>query len=95
MLVMIAVGTTIHSLITEDMRWISGLFLWVPIVALVPPTLAVLVRRLHDTNRSGFWLLIALIPLFNLIWIIVLLVYLCQPGTPGPNKFDLHGKSQA
>ena len=47
-------------------------------------TLALQVRRLHDTNRSGFWWFIALIPIMGSI---VLLVFNCLPGTPGPNKF--------
>ncbi|WCC79131.1 DUF805 domain-containing protein [Cutibacterium equinum] len=39
------------------------------------PSLAIQVRRLHDTNRSGWWVLISLIPLIGWIW---LLVYLIQ-----------------
>jgi uncharacterized membrane protein YhaH (DUF805 family) len=48
------------------------------------PAIAVGVRRLHDTDRSGWWLLIALIPLIGLI---VLLVFFCSKGTTGPNRF--------
>ncbi len=48
------------------------------------PSLAVGVRRLHDTDRSGWWLLIALIPLIGAI---VLLVFFCSRGTTGPNRF--------
>ena len=51
------------------------------IVALV--SLSLSVRRLHDTNRSGWWWLIGLIPIIGGI---VLLVFYCLPGTPGPNK---------
>jgi uncharacterized membrane protein YhaH (DUF805 family) len=47
-------------------------------------TLPLGVRRLHDTNRSGFWLFIGLIPIIGSI---VLLVFCCLPGTPGPNRF--------
>ena len=54
------------------------------IVALV--SLSLSVRRLHDTNRSGFWWLIGLIPIIGGI---VLLVFYCLPGTPGPNKYDV------
>jgi uncharacterized membrane protein YhaH (DUF805 family) len=46
--------------------------------------LALQVRRLHDINRSGFWCFIGLIPIVGTI---VLLVFACQPGTPGPNRF--------
>lgn len=48
------------------------------------PSLAVGVRRLHDTDRSGWWLLILLVPLIG--WI-VLLVFFCSRGTSGPNRF--------
>ncbi|HKP79621.1 MAG TPA: DUF805 domain-containing protein [Phenylobacterium sp.] len=54
------------------------------VVANLIPSLSVGFRRLHDTDRSAWWLLIALIPL---IGIIVLLVFYCLPGTPGPNRF--------
>lgn len=47
-------------------------------------TIALQVRRLHDTDRSGFWWFIGLIPLVGGI---VLLVFDCLPGTPGPNRF--------
>lgn len=42
------------------------------------------VRRLHDTNRSGWWIFIALIPLIGAI---SLLVFYCTEGDLGPNKY--------
>jgi uncharacterized membrane protein YhaH (DUF805 family) len=48
------------------------------------PSLAIGVRRLHDTDRSGWWWLIGLIPL---IGIIVLIVFWCFEGTRGSNRF--------
>lgn len=48
------------------------------------PGIAVGVRRLHDTDRSGWWLLIGLVPLIGAI---VLLVFFCTKGTAGPNRF--------
>lgn len=47
------------------------------------PNLAVLVRRLHDTDRSGWWVLIGLIPLIGAI---VLIVFACIDSGP-PNKY--------
>mgnify|MGYP002671657082 CR=1 FL=1 len=49
------------------------------------------IRRLHDTNRSGwlvlvFWLL-GMIPFVNFIAWIVYIVFICQAGTPGDNRF--------
>ncbi len=48
------------------------------------PSLAVGVRRLHDTERIGWWWLIALIPFVGAI---VLLVFMVIPGTRGANRF--------
>jgi uncharacterized membrane protein YhaH (DUF805 family) len=48
------------------------------------PGLAVLVRRLHDIDRSGWWMLISLVPVIGGIWLLVLL---CSEGTYGPNRF--------
>jgi len=51
------------------------------LVAIV--TISLQVRRLHDTDRSGFWWFIGLVPIVGGI---VLLVFDCLPGTPGPNR---------
>lgn len=48
-------------------------------------SLALQIRRLHDINRTGFWWFIGLIPIVGTI---VLIIFDCQPGTPGPNRFD-------
>lgn len=53
-------------------------------LALFLPGLAVGVRRLHDTNRSGWWLLIGLIPLIGLI---VLIVFFVQDSDQGENQY--------
>jgi uncharacterized membrane protein YhaH (DUF805 family) len=63
---------------------LSGLFA----LALFLPALAVTVRRLHDTDRSGWWVLLALVPV---VGVIVLLVFLVLPGG-GPNR---HGDAPA
>ncbi|HXT09538.1 MAG TPA: DUF805 domain-containing protein [Roseiarcus sp.] len=48
------------------------------------PTLAAAARRLHDTDRSGWWQLLAFVPLIG--WI-VLIVWFATSGTPGANRF--------
>ena len=53
-------------------------------LALLIPSLAVAVRRLHDTGRTGWWLLIGLIPVIGAI---VLLVFLFLDGQPGQNEY--------
>lgn len=47
------------------------------------PCIAATIRRLHDTDRSGWWLLLGFVPFASL----VLLVFLLLPGTPGGNRF--------
>ena len=64
----------------------SPIFLVLTIIFLLGsflPSLAIAVRRLHDTDRGGAWILISLIPFGN----IVLLIFLCLEGTPGPNQY--------
>ena len=58
-------------------------------LAILIPSLAVTVRRLHDTDRTGWWILIALVPLIGGI---VLLVFALLEGTPGPNRYGLNPK---
>ena len=55
-------------------------------LALLLPSLAVGARRLHDIDKSGWWLLIGLIPFIGAI---VLIVFFCQQGTEGPNRFGV------
>ena len=58
-------------------------------LAVLVPGIAVSVRRLHDTERSGWWLLIALIPLIGAI---VLLVFMVQDSKPGQNQYGANPK---
>ncbi len=58
-------------------------------LAVLIPGIAVSVRRLHDTERSGWWLLIALVPL---IGVIVLLVFMVQDSKLGQNQYGANPK---
>ena len=53
-------------------------------LALLLPSLSIAVRRLHDTDKSGWWLLISLLPFVGGI---VLLVFMVLPSTPAANRF--------
>lgn len=53
-------------------------------LAILLPQFAVLVRRLHDSDRSGWWVLLNFIPVLGTL---VLLYFLVQPSTEGPNRF--------
>jgi uncharacterized membrane protein YhaH (DUF805 family) len=61
-------------------------------LALLLPNLGVAVRRLHDINRSGWWLLIAFVPIVGAI---LLIYWDAQPGTSGANPFGPDPKAAA
>jgi uncharacterized membrane protein YhaH (DUF805 family) len=63
----------------------SGIFYIVYQLGLFLPGLSVAVRRLHDIDKSGWWLFIALIPIIGLIWLLVLLA---TDGDEGENQYD-------
>jgi uncharacterized membrane protein YhaH (DUF805 family) len=56
---------------------IAAVIIWVFYLAILVPSIAVGVRRMHDQDKSGWFILI---PIVNL-------VFYCLPGTPGPNRF--------
>ncbi len=68
----------------------SGLVAGLYSLAVLLPALAVTVRRLHDTNRSAWWLLIGLVPLIGGIWMLLLTVL---EGTSGANRFGEEPKA--
>ncbi len=53
-------------------------------MALIIPSIAVSVRRLHDISRSGWWILLGLVPI---VGVIVLLVFHATAGDPNPNRY--------
>ena len=69
-----------------------GLFSGVFALAMLIPALAVSVRRLHDTDRSGWWFLINFIPLIGAI---VFLVFTVQDSKPGENQYGSNPKDMA
>jgi len=74
-------GTTSGGVaFTGSLGLLGGLYA----LAVLLPSLGVSVRRLHDTNRTGWWLLIGLIPFVGTI---VLLVFFVLQGTRGPNRY--------
>ena len=59
-------------------------------LAVFVPTLAVAIRRLHDTDRSGMWYLIALVPVIGPI---ALLIFCVQDGNAGMNQYGANPKA--
>lgn len=82
MLINIGIGIfegVIGAAANTDFTAISSLYS----LAILVPLIAVGVRRLHDTDRSGWWILLGIIPLVN----IALIVLFALDGTPGPNQY--------
>ncbi|MEZ4858319.1 MAG: DUF805 domain-containing protein [Flavobacteriaceae bacterium] len=74
---------------------ISTIFMFLLIamvLLLLIPGLAVSVRRLHDTGKSGWWYLIGVIPIVSYVGNIVLLVFYCMDSEPGSNKWGPNPK---
>ena len=80
----------INIIIAFVLGFIEGLFGSPGIISMIYslavliPGIAVSVRRLHDTNRSGWWLLIGLIPIIGAI---VLIVFMVQDSQSGENQY--------
>jgi uncharacterized membrane protein YhaH (DUF805 family) len=63
---------------------VGGILILIIALAMIIPAIAVGVRRFHDIDRSGWWWLIAFVPLVGGF---LLIVWFCTPGTPGDNRF--------
>ena len=73
-----------------DMATGIGLLGGIYALAVLVPGIAVTVRRLHDTGRSGWWILIAFVPLIGAI---VLLVFMVTAGQSGSNEYGADPKA--
>ena len=78
----LALGTFYYDRNIGLLSGAYGLFVFLP-------TLAVTVRRLHDTNRSGWWALVGFVPILGPI---VLFVFMLFDGTPSANRFGENPK---
>jgi uncharacterized membrane protein YhaH (DUF805 family) len=87
MFVLFNVIITIALGLIDRLLGISGVLSGIYGLAVLIPGIAVGIRRLHDTNRSGWWLLISLVPVIGTIVLIVFMVQDSQPDTNqyGPN----------
>ncbi len=62
----------------------AGVISMIISLAIFLPSLGLSVRRLHDINFSGWWVLVGFIPV---IGVVALIVFACIPGTEGENKY--------
>lgn len=77
---------------SETAGLIPMILLGIFVLAIIIPSLAVAVRRLHDTGRSGWWYLIGLVPFIGSI---VLIVFFCTDSEPGANQWGPNPKTGA
>ena len=92
MLFLIAAMIIDNVLGTTVGRLPYGLFYFLYALAVLLPGLAVAVRRLHDVGKSGWFMLIGLIPIVGAIWLLVLC---CTEGNPGTNEYGANPKEIA
>ncbi|MEJ6950107.1 DUF805 domain-containing protein [Natronospora cellulosivora (SeqCode)] len=83
--------TFIASILDTIVFGAPSVFLFLYTLFTIIPFLAVTVRRLHDTNRSGWYYFVQLIPFIGVIWYLILL---CLEGTNGPNSYGEDPKNQ-
>jgi uncharacterized membrane protein YhaH (DUF805 family) len=83
-LALLALGTVSMALLeiagvhpVRAERWANLLIAW--------PAIAISVKRWHDRDKSGWWVLIVLVPLIGQLWALIDNGFL--RGTPGPNRF--------
>ena len=83
-LIALVVASIIDGILgTKTESGVGYLYILV-VLGLFLPTISVVVRRLHDTDRSGWWYWIGLIPLVGLI---LLIVWWAAKGTTGSNQY--------
>ena len=80
--ILVGIGVEIAA---DIFTGIGGLYM----LAILVPWLAVIVRRLHDSNKSGWYFFIRFVPLIGGIWILVLL---CTEGDHGENDYGVDPK---
>ncbi|RKP55152.1 DUF805 domain-containing protein [Cohnella endophytica] len=74
----------------ESVANLSSFLTGIYSLAILLPSLAVSFRRLHDTGRSAWWLLISLVPIIGFI---VLLVFSCQDSQKNNNRYGANPKN--
>lgn len=99
MFFLLNIGVSIVATILDGILGMSGMIAGaygplsvIAMLALLVPGIAVAVRRLHDQDKSGWWLLLAFIPILGGL---VLLVFMFLEGTKGDNQYGPDPKAGA
>lgn len=82
--------TAVDAVLIKSLRLPFGILSAIYTIGIICPSFCVGVRRLHDVGRSGWWLLIALIPLIGAL---VLLIFSVLDSQPADNKYGPNPKT--
>jgi uncharacterized membrane protein YhaH (DUF805 family) len=69
----------------------SGVLQGIYVLALFLPSVGVVIRRLHDTGHSAWWILIPLVPLIGFI---IMIIFLVKDSEPGENRYGPNSKAE-
>jgi uncharacterized membrane protein YhaH (DUF805 family) len=89
MFVLINSIISVILMVVEEFAGLSGVLSGIYYLAVFLPSLALGIRRLHDTGRSGWWLLLGIIPFIGAI---ILIIFACQDSQPGDNQYGPNPK---
>ncbi|NOU99408.1 DUF805 domain-containing protein [Paenibacillus planticolens] len=89
MFVLFSVIVSIILAILESLLGLKSVLTGIYSLVVLLPSLAVAFRRLHDTGKSGWWILLGLIPLIGAI---ILIVFYCQDSEPNENEYGPNPK---
>ncbi len=90
-IILIALGV-IEGIAGSNPESGGGVLALLYFLAVIFPSLAVTVRRFHDTGKSGWWLLIGFVPMIGSI---VILIFMVRDGQAGDNQYGLNPKAVA
>jgi uncharacterized membrane protein YhaH (DUF805 family) len=83
-LVGVAISVVERAIGSSDVLSGFGIISLIWSLAIILPTLGLMIRRLHDANHTGWWILIAFLPFIGAI---VLIIFWATAGTQGDNKY--------
>lgn len=84
LIIMLLLSTVDYTVGTVDIESGTGLFGTLYALAIFIPSITVGVRRLHDLGRTGWWMLLSLIPIIGSI---ILIIFFVQPSESGKNEY--------